>query len=78
MMAPFPSMPPYVSSTNSDSTKGASTKGRSPFAQKSDEIEILNPNPDEGMVNGKMNAEKKATGDPPSDKVGAENITQKG
>ena len=45
---------------------------------KLDKTEVLNPNPDKGMVNEKMNAEKKEMGGPPSDKRGAENIKQKG
>ena len=45
---------------------------------KSDKTEVLNPNPDKGTVNEKMNAKKKEKGEPPSDKMGAKNITQKG
>ena len=70
-------MPPRGNSVDSDSTKGASTTGKSPFALKSDEMKGLNPNPKKETINEKMNAEKKVMGDPPSDKVDADNITQK-
>ena len=47
------------------------------FALKLDKTEVLNPNPDKGTVNEKMNAEKKEMGGPPSDRMGAKNIKQK-
>ena len=70
-------MSPRGNSMYNDSTKGNSKKGGSHFALESDETKELNPNPDEERVNGKINAGKKATGGPPSDKIGAKNIAQK-
>ena len=62
---------------DSDSAKGNSKKGGSPSALKSDETEVLNQNPNKGRVNEKIDAGKKATGGPPSEKIGTKNVAQK-
>ena len=59
-------------------TAQMATTRRGASVLKLDKTEVLNPNPDKGTVNEKMNAKKKEKGEPPSDKMGAKNITQKG